>query len=485
MLNRHETLAVESVSPITISRSSREQLYPAGIIRTTLGKWLAMFTQIDCFLLLALIIDLLTPILISKHILPNQVRYVSQGALAMIAVVAYARMMVHNRVPSLLWLIAGITVMGFAVAQLEGQYWGATAWGWWERFEFVFAALYVYLSPRWSKDLPKRFFQFCIGLQTVQFMLQLLQYATGETVGDNLAGTFGAHGVGHLFLFSAFVVTLTFGHWRTHGNTLLLIYVLGIGTISNVLGENKFFPIALVAIAGLVMLRNTFRSGQLWKLIVYSVLIFGLFVVFAAAYNALAPTADRNPLQEFILDPDSRDKYLNTVRESWDNGQDVYYLGRNATVQYGWETITDGGLVNILFGFGLGSRTESTTLGLEGVAFTKGNYRANTGTALLVVMQEMGLVGVVTLLSFYGWLAWTLAKQLKERPDSTANTMRYGLILFTLLWPLWMWYHNVWELRVTMWLYWFSVGYVFYDYYQRATPRLRRKAAVAPSLATR
>ena len=379
MLNSQKTLAIESLSPIAISRSSRKQLYPEGIIRTTLGAWLAMFAQFDYFLLLALAVDLLTPILISKHILPSQVRYVSQGALAITAVATYARMMVQNRVPGLLWLIAGVSVMGFAVAQLEGQYWAATAWGWWERFEFIFAGLYVYLTPRWSKELPTRFVQFCIGLQTVQFVLQLLQYATGETVGDNLAGTFGAHGVGHLFLFSVFVVTLAFGHWRTHGNTRVLIYVLGIGTISNVLGENKFFPIALVAIAGLVMLRNTIRSGQLWKLFVYSFLIFGLLVVFAVAYNALAPTADRNPLQEFILNPDSRDRYLNTVRESWDNGQDVYYLGRNATIQYGWETIVDGGLVNILFGFGLGSRTESTTLGLEGIAFAKGNYRANTG----------------------------------------------------------------------------------------------------------
>lgn len=41
--------------------------------------------------------------------------------------------------------------------------------------------------------------------------------------------------------------------------------------------------------------------------------------------------------------------------------------------------------------------------------------------------------------------------------------MRYGLILFSLLWPLWLWYGLTWNFRLPMEFYWVILGYVMYE----------------------
>jgi hypothetical protein len=39
--------------------------------------------------------------------------------------------------------------------------------------------------------------------------------------------------------------------------------------------------------------------------------------------------------------------------------------------------------------------------------------------------------------------------------------LRYGLLLFSLFWPVWLWYASVWVMRAPMLLYWMLLGYIF------------------------
>jgi hypothetical protein len=111
-------------------------------------------------------------------------------------------------------------------------------------------------------------------------------------------------------------------------------------------------------------------------------------------------------------------------------------------------------------GLGIGARGESETLGTSGVGFARSDIGKNAGTSLLVIMQELGFLGVISLGGFFLWLILKLLSGIKHEPLSDLTMLRYGLLLFTLMWPIWLWYTSVWVFRVAMLVYWVVIGYV-------------------------
>ncbi len=84
----------------------------------------------------AFCIDLLTPFLISNSILPGAVRWLSDLLLLSIIGVALFQMLLQDRIPGAVLLIAAITIVGCVVSIYSDQVWLATAWGWWRLFKF-------------------------------------------------------------------------------------------------------------------------------------------------------------------------------------------------------------------------------------------------------------------------------------------------------------------------------------------------------------
>jgi hypothetical protein len=148
-------------------------------------------------------------------------------------------------------------------------------------------------------------------------------------------------------------------------------------------------------------------------------------------------------------------------------------VGRNYAIQYGWSRIRSD-VTTLLFGMGLGARGESRTLGTAGEALVGGHLGLNTGTSLLVIMQETGVVGLSVLGGLIVWLSATLWRQVRRHPQSQTNAPRYGLILFTMLWPLWLWYSTAWTFRVPMLLYWTALASALVEPRLRHRPRATR-----------
>lgn len=417
---------------------------------------------ISPLLMVALAVDLLTPYLIWRGILPAPFRWFSHAALALTLALAYVRMMVHDRVPLVVPAMAGITAIGAAVAILQGQGMVATAWGVWILLQYPLIGLYVYLQPSWPEQFPKLLRIFCVTILGLELLAQLAQYVGGEPPGDHLAGTFGAHGTGNLVILVLFILCLALGQGLGSGRWRTTLLVLALGSVSSVLGEMKFFPFAVVALLLLAMIVVTLRAGQLWRFLPYAVLL-GLFLYgFVLAYDAVvAGPLGTAPLRTY-LDPEYLNAYLNISR-SYLSGQ-VYQadLGRNFAVTYAWESIQEDP-VTFLFGMGIGARGESRTLGTTGIGLRQSNIGLATGTSLMVMIQELGLVGILALGAFFLWLIVRLVRDLRGYSYSVTTDLRYGVLLFTVMWPMWLWYSTVWTMRVPMLLYWVALGYVMRD----------------------
>jgi hypothetical protein len=220
----------------------------------------------------------------------------------------------------------------------------------------------------------------------------------------------------------------------------------------------KIFLPTSFALCALGVMFYIAKGGQLWRLVPYIVIIGFVVLLFIIGYNTYVPGAEQTPIESFILDTDTLSGYtLALHRSSAHSG--VYVMGRNLAIRYGWHTITKDPLT-FMVGLGLGARGESVTLGTAGVAFAQAYRQLSLRSSLLILMQEMGFSGLIAMTTFIIWISLVLFRDIRRDTESPITELRYALLLFSLLWPIWMWYTTVLNHGVTMLLYWGTLGYV-------------------------
>ena len=409
--------------------------------------------------IVALAIDLFTPLPIWRNVLPSSIRWGSHIAVALMIAVSVLRMIAYRRVPRSFWVIIAACMLWAYVAMGNGQGLTSTLWGVWLLIQFPFVGLFIYLQPSFPRELPRYLRNFCLWILGLQLLVQLAQYAGGVRPGDSLSGLFGENGTGVAAEFSLLVCCLYFGFWLESGRWKGLALVLGIAIISSVLGEEKLVP-AVGAVIGLAaMALYALKYHRVMKMLLLLVVLAMLLVGFGFLYDQLVPGADVAPIEGYFTNSVQLSQYLNHV-DIQNNGGSIYVdIGRDFAVQLGWDTIqTDP--ITFFFGYGIGSRSESKSLGSAGVAITSGDLGWSVGTSLLVFMQEMGLLGLTLLAAFIVWIVVSMFRDIGKYPLSPALGTRYAVLFFSALWPVWLYYAVSWTMRVPMLLYWLCVGYV-------------------------
>jgi len=406
----------------------------------------------------ALFVDLFSPYLIWKGLIPEAVRWISHGAIAVMMFIAYLRMMAFDLFPGVTWVIIAISLVSGYIAIYNGQGLLETLWGWWTFFQYLFVGLFAYLQPTWPDKFKKWVIYFLIFIIAITLAVQVGQYLLGQSPGDNLAGLFGSFGTARLVVFILLTLCIALGFWITQGKWHLFLIILGLGSLSSVLGEIKLFPFAS-GLLGLVAIVFFLQRGRnLGRLFPYSILLAVIVGLFFVSFNTIVPGAERRPLETF-LNVDKISEYFGLFSERSNLGPDRFKVGRNYALSYAWDSIRQDNQT-FLLGMGLGARGESQTLGTTGVAFLNRGIGSATGSSIIVIMQELALFGTVALGGFFLWLVIRLFKDIREEPDSDLSALRYGILFFSLLWPLWLYYSSVWSFRVAMLIYWVLVGYV-------------------------
>lgn len=407
----------------------------------------------------ALLTDLLMPYLIWKGIAPAPLRWISHMAVAGIMVGAFVRMMLQDRVPPVVLVILGISLIGVVFALLQGQAITPTLWGWWILFQYPFVGLYAYLVPVWPERFPQRLTMVLTIMLTLQVVVQIGQYVAGQPVGDHLAGMFGRFGTAKLVVFILLTLCLALGEWLTHQNWKQLVWVLVMGSISSALGAMKLFPFAASALGALAVAALVLQGRHRWRLVPYAVLVGAVVWAFFGLYDTVVLRSRASTPLAAFLDLETLSDYLGGAT-SYEAGGEVYYdIGRNYALSYGWNSLRRDA-ATLLVGLGLGARGESRTLGTAGVGLQRGSLGLSSGTSLLVMMQELGVLGLIAIGGFMLWTVFRLFRDIRRNPRSEATALRYGLLLFSLLWPLWLWYGTVWTFRLSMLIYWVALGYV-------------------------
>lgn len=408
-------------------------------------------------LALAMLTELITPFLVWPLRFPRAVVGLVEVATALVVFVAFVYMLQQNRIPRAVLLIAGLTLIWGLSPLLEGQSLLATTWGWWGLFKYPLLGLFAYLVQGWPPDFARWFLKFCIGLLIFQIGVQLIMLAAGFPIGDSLAGTFGLKGVMQFTMMVFFIVALGFGHWLAtyRRKTLLLILVLGL--LGSTLNATKFYLIGVGLLAAATLVVHLIRGGQVRQLFIYIFLLIGAAAIFIPIYNSyLVNTMGLKPLQEFLT-PEAIEKYVSTDGTSTNDS--TYNIGRGLAITYAWQQIQRD-WTTTLFGFGIGTRSQSSVLGIRGNVLQEDVYGVGM-TTMGTWIQEIGLVGFAVFMAINLWICFKLFNFARTTKDPDRAALAYGLVLFTLFWPLWQWYHKAWIAGVMMSLYWVSLGYTF------------------------
>jgi hypothetical protein len=422
----------------------------------------ANWLRISPLIILILLVDLFVPFLIWKAGMPASFRWASHASVALMMALVFCRMMLYNRVPVVVLACIAVSSVSIFVALLRGQGLAPTVWGWWLMFQFPVVGLFAFLEPRWPENFGALLRRMCVAILVLELMVQVGQYLSGERPGDNLAGTFGRKGTSDLALVILLGLCIALGEWIQTRRWQTAAVILVTGCLCSVLGEVKFFLLSATLLALGAVAIYLLRSGKVWQVIPCLLLAVLAVIGFVKLYDQAVPGARDGTLAGFVSDPTALAKYLDFTRRWQVGGRSYYEVGRNTALQMGWEGIRNDP-TTLLFGLGLGARGESVTLGTAGIGFG-GTFGMTSKTSLLVMLQELGVAGVLAFAAMWLTLLVTLFRGTQEAAATPAEAelvqLRYALFLFTLFWPLWLWYTSAWTLRVPMLLYWVSLGFV-------------------------
>jgi hypothetical protein len=425
------------------------------------------------FRLLALLmfIELIWPFILWQAGFKQRADFTKDIVAAVVVGVIFLFILVRDRLPAAVLLMVGITFIWGMVSMFEGQPLSATAWGWWRLFKYPLMVVFAYLIPRWPPDTARLIVRFLIVVLALEVGVQLLQLASGAPPGDSLAGTFGNKGVGAYTMFTFLAACIGMGHWLATGQWKVLFLMLALGLAGSMLSVTKFYVFAVALIGVVAVVFHLVRGGRFRHLFLYIFLFVLAGAVFVPVYNNfIATTRGLKPLQEYMT-RGAIEGYLFKDDKATEDGQ--YKLGRGAAVTYAWQQIRRD-WTTTLFGYGMGSRTYSDTLGLSGATLEDDLYGGGGNTSLGIWIQEYGLVGLLLFLGLNIWIMVKLFRHAGATADPYQAALAYGLMLFTFLWPVWLWYHKAWLFGVMMILYWVSIGFLFSQIYA-ARPRPTRQ----------
>lgn len=440
----------------------KQSLATAAPVRSHASAFHSAHAYVFALTLLAVAfsVEMFAPFFIWKRFLPGSLRWLADLALlSMLALVVF-QLLFRDRIPKAAIFVVAITAIWSTVAHFEGQGTGATLWGWWRLFRYPLLGLFVYLQPEWPPRTAWRIYQLSVGLLIFQTFFQLGQFAGGMIPSDDLAGTLGWHGVGPLGLFNFFVQCLAFGRFISDGDWKPLALVVGIGAVSAVLSELKMFFPVMIVLAGITSLIYLIQGRDLGRLLLFYAFFLVAGVAFLLLYNMLVSDLRGTRRIEEYFSSDTTAEYLENVNYEVTKGR--FELGRGFAIRYGWQLIQRDP-TSFLFGMGLGARGESRALGIVGSALKNGQYGVTSGTSALVFINEFGVVGLLVFGVFGLMVILMMIGRVRDNLEPPSVSLRIGLALFTIMWPVWLWYHQTWGFGSMMIPYWCSLGYVFHE----------------------
>lgn len=397
----------------------------------------------------ALVADLTYPLLSWRLGVPSAMRLISPIALVLLGAIGMARAFKQGRVRRE-WLLLTMWMM-FSVAQalLSGQSLSATALGVFAWLRYPLVGVYAYTRRGRDFNFERGVLPLILFVLAANTGIQLTQFLNGDSPGDSLVGFWGFRGSNNLATFVTLALAIAFGSWIVRGATFQFWITLVLCAVSSILAELKVFLVVLLGLWLVAGVMYTFRRPGFLAGIAVTILL----VLSGLAYNRFYVSYfdPRGTALPSYLHLQNLIAYLSVSNQ---NLGKISYIGRWVQLQYTWGLVSrDAG--SLLMGLGIGSLEASRSLGISGLALSRGSLGVFGAIGLTVLLGDFGLLGTVAMTVLLGRLAYGLFGQ---GVDENQRALNIGLALFTCTLPLLFFYLNIWLTPVTMLVFWYGVG---------------------------
>lgn len=412
----------------------------------------------DRLLTATLLVDLLSPLLISSLNVDPQFRYFSTILWGLIAFKTVLGFRFIRSVDLAIFIIVALySTLGFVIATLNGQNILITAWGWWLIYKGPILGLYVFQKKSNIRSFTRKILNYGNIILVFEVLVQIIQYSSGVPIGDQLGGTFGEWGTQALATFLIIVFALNLSAWiiRSNGKKLLLIFLLCL--ISSMLSSTKIFPFVAVVMGVIAIIFRIEYTRRL--LMIMPTIIFIVFQVFLMIFifSKFLPSSQ---LDEYglLFNKDTLHEYYFMLAE----GEKKFDVGRNIQILLAWNQLKSSKLPvsTIYWGDGLGARAESNVLGDTGIALRNNDLGAFSGTSLTVLIGEMGIMGIISMIFFYISVVLTLWISRRRYKSEDIQVLKYGILIFSICWPILLWYASSWSYAIPSFFYWCGLGLI-------------------------
>ena len=187
---------------------------------------------------------------------------------------------------------------------------------------------------------------------------------------------------------------------------ILLLSFIGIGLISNKLGILFYVMFMFILLTYLYSTKqgnsfviNTFFLKKMVSTIIYISIIFSLFVI-------INPRANPEHKVGGSIDIEYLINFTNDYNSLKLKGSRVEADGRSDAPFVAIDKLSQGGILNILIGYGPGDIVQSSLLKYKDPLLSKYNIGYGGRLGLVWIMIQLGILGVISFLSFHIFLLY-------------------------------------------------------------------------------
>jgi len=410
--------------------------------------------------------DLIFPFFIWKYNFPIILKSIPYLlCLIIVLQVIFRRVFISIKLTGSFLIILLISIQGIIVSFLNSQNVYIIIYAWFVLFRGPLIAYYFKDQYKFGNDYVKILIQILLMIIIFELCFQLYEYLEGSFNMDQRGGSLGEWSTQYLIILEILCLSIMIGFALFKGKYLLLTVSSILVSFSSLLGEMKLFPYAIFIMAILsiiiyVILNRKESKTKIFRTVgIFSLIMIVPLFIYLSLYNKfILPTAGKTFVE--ISAPKFIKQQETSVQKDTQGNYDV---GRTTGIIYVFNQIKTNP-VTMIFGEGIGSRSESKSLHILGKSLEKGAITGLTRSSLIIIFSELGIIGILLLFFSMINVIFKLFKMLLHNIQIETACLIFGLLIFTILAPVWLWYGTSWTYPLVLYLYWINIGYIFNRY---------------------
>jgi len=271
------------------------------------------------------------------------------------------------------------------------------------KFFIYILFLYALLNIEFEEEEKESLFKLLVVLFLIQIPSAFIKLIVLGGTLEDIAGTMSVAEGSLATIMPLFGISYAISLYLNDNRIkyiLLILLFMSIGLISNKLGILFYIFILFIFLTILYakkrtnsFLFNTSFLKNISKVVIYLLIIFVLFV-------SINPRANPEHKVGGSIDIDYLIKFTKDYNTLKLKGSKVEGDGRSEAPSLAFKRLENGGLINILVGYGAGDIVESSLLPYENPLLEKYNIGYGGRLGVVWIMMQLGVIGVIIFVIF-------------------------------------------------------------------------------------